>query len=129
MNRVKLIESAQVPVPAGHYSHATVHNGTIYVSGLLPIALSSPLPASADFEQQVQVVFDNLEAILATARSDLQHVLRTTIYIADIEQWPRVNKLYATRFSAHKPARTVVPVPHLHYGYAIELDAIAAVIA
>jgi 2-iminobutanoate/2-iminopropanoate deaminase len=128
MNEVKMIASPDVPTPAGHYSQATVHNSTIYVSGLLPIARSGPLPASASFDEQVKVIFDNLESILRSAHSDLQHVLRTTVYVADIDHWPRFNELYAARFGVHKPARAVVPVPKLHYGYAIELDAIAAVI-
>jgi 2-iminobutanoate/2-iminopropanoate deaminase len=128
MNAIKLVASPDVPRPAGHYSHATVHNGTIYVSGLLPIARSGPLAASASFDEQVEVVFDNLESILVSAQSNLEHILRTTIYITNIDHWPRFNELYATRFGTHKPARTVVPVTGLHYGYAIELDAIAAVI-
>jgi 2-iminobutanoate/2-iminopropanoate deaminase len=72
-------------------------------------------------------VLDNLAHVLAAAGSDLAHVLRCTVYITDIALWPRFNAAYAARFGAHRPARTVVPVPALHYGYAIELDAIAAV--
>jgi 2-iminobutanoate/2-iminopropanoate deaminase len=128
MNEIELVASRNVPTPAGHYSHAAIYNGTVYVSGLLPIARSGPLAANASFDEQVAVVFDNLESILRSARSDLQHVLRTTVYVANIDHWPRFNELYAARFGAHKPARTVVPVPKLHYGYAIELDAIAAVV-
>jgi 2-iminobutanoate/2-iminopropanoate deaminase len=127
MKPIEVIRSADAPAPGGHYSQATVHNETIYVAGLLPIALHGPLPASAAFDVQVALVFDNLEHILKAAKSDLQHVLRTTVYVTDIEHWPRFNELYAARFGAHRPARTFVPVSTLHFGYAVELDAIAAV--
>ncbi len=128
MSTIALISSPNVPTPAGHYSHATTHNGVVYVSGLLPITLHGPLAAGASFDDQVTAVFDNLEEILEAARSDLRHVLRVTVYIADISLWPRFNELYTQRFGAHKPARTVVPVPVLHYGYLIEIDAISAVV-
>jgi 2-iminobutanoate/2-iminopropanoate deaminase len=127
MSAIELIRSPAVPAPGGHYSQATVHNGTIYVAGLLPIGLDAPLPATADFDAQVALVLDNLEHILKAANSDLHHVLRATVYITDIARWPRFNELYAARFGAHRPARTVVPVSTLHFGYALELDAIAAV--
>jgi enamine deaminase RidA (YjgF/YER057c/UK114 family) len=66
-------------------------------------------------------------AILAVAGSGLDQVLKATVYISDISHWPAFNAIYAEKLGDHKPARTVVPVAQLHYGYLVEMDAIAAV--
>lgn len=125
---VTLIQSPEVPAPRGHYSHAVVHRGTVYVSGLLPITQRGEVSPAAPFEQQVEAVLDNLEHILRASGSRLDHVIRSTCYIADIALWTQFNELYGARFREHRPARTVVPVPRLHDGYLIEMDAIAAVV-
>jgi 2-iminobutanoate/2-iminopropanoate deaminase len=113
--------------PGGHYSHVVVHAGVAYVSGQLPIAADGPLPASASFEQQARQVLTNVRAAVEGAGSDLSRVLKCTVYVADLGDWPEFNRLYAEVFGAHKPARAVVPVSPLHYGYRLEMDAIAAV--
>lgn len=64
---------------------------------------------------------------LEAAGSDVAHVLKTTVYIADISLWPRVNAVYARFFGDHRPARAVVPTRDLHYGFLVEVEAIAAV--
>ncbi|MCK7577177.1 MAG: RidA family protein [Chromatiales bacterium] len=64
--------------------------------------------------------------ILAAAGSSRDRVLRCTVYISDLELWGRFNAAYAGFFGEHRPARTVVPVPGLHYGFKVEMDAIAA---
>ncbi|HEX4935061.1 MAG TPA: RidA family protein, partial [Gemmatimonadaceae bacterium] len=69
----------------------------------------------------------NVEAVLAAAGSGLDKVLQMTIYISDVTLWGDVNRVYSRIMGAHKPARAVVPVKELHYGYQIEIQAIAAV--
>jgi reactive intermediate/imine deaminase len=113
--------------PGGHYSHAVVHAGVAYVSGQLPIASEGPLPVSASFEQQARQVLANVRAAVEGAGSDLSRVLKCTVYVTDLGDWPEFNRLYAEVFGAHKPARAIVPVSPLHYGYRLEMDAIAAV--
>lgn len=122
---VRLTAPAGMAAPGGHYSHVVVHAGLAYVSGQLPIGPGGPLPADAPFAVQAGQVLDNLAAALAAAGSGLDRVLRCTVYVTDIADWPAFNALYAERFGAVRPARTVVPVPVLHYGYRLELDAIA----
>jgi reactive intermediate/imine deaminase len=129
MTNLQLIHCPQLPAPAGHYAHATVHAGTVYVAGLLPITLAGPLPANAPFDAQAQAVLDNLVHVLHASGSRLDLLLRCTCYITDIDLWPRFNAIYAERLGPHRPARTVVPVAQLHYGYSLEVDAIAAVMA
>jgi 2-iminobutanoate/2-iminopropanoate deaminase len=124
---MKKILSPNAPTPGGHYSQATVHNNTVYVSGLLPIKVGSPPDASLSFEDQVQLVLSHLGAILLEAGSSPDKVLKVSIFVSDIANWPKVDKVYKSFFGDHKPARIVVPVKDLHFGFGIELDAIAAI--
>lgn len=128
MNR---LETSRAPQPAGHYSQAVVHEGLVYVSGQLPILPETgplrsgePLPSIQD---QTRQVLKNLEEILSAAGSGLNRVLKTTVYISDISLWPEVNRIYAEIFGDHKPARAVVPVNELHFGYQIEVEAVGYV--
>ena len=120
------IYTESAPRPAGHYSQAITHQGIVYVSGQLPVNPATSEKTFGSIEEQTRQALENLEAILKASGSDSQHVLRTTVYVSDIELWPRVNKEYADFFKGHQPARTVVPTRDLHYGFLIELDAIAA---
>mgnify|MGYP000081333418 FL=1 len=70
----------------------------------------------------------NLDAILKKASSDRDHVLKVTVYVSDIALWGRVNAVYARFFGDHRPARAVVPTRELHFGFQIEIEAIAAVL-
>jgi len=72
-------------------------------------------------------VLKNLAEILRAAGSDMNHVLKTTVYLADMSLWERLNTVYARFFGEHRPARTVVPAPNLHFGFLVELDAVAAI--
>jgi 2-iminobutanoate/2-iminopropanoate deaminase len=124
---MKPITTSGAPVARGHYSQAMVHGGLVYVAGQLPIVPDRPEERLAGFQAQASQVLDNVAAILADSGSGLEHVLKATVYITDVAHWPAFNTLYAERFGAHKPARTVVPVAALHYGYLVEMDVIAAV--
>lgn len=114
--------------PAGHYSPAVVHNGTIYVSGQLARVPGKP----ADFvpegiaAQTTQCLL-NAENILKAAGSDRQHILRATLYISDIADWGPVNGAFAEFFGEHKPARSIIPVNKFKSGFLIEIDIVAAV--
>ena len=124
---MKTISTEAAPAARGHYSQALVHDGVIYVAGQLPIVAEAPERRLATFEEQAERVIDNVAAILAAAGSGLDLVLKSTVYITDVAHWPAFNAIYARRFGAHKPARTVVPVAGLHYGYLVEMDVIAAI--
>jgi 2-iminobutanoate/2-iminopropanoate deaminase len=123
---VKTVSSLGAPTARGHYSQALVHAGVVYVAGQLPIVPGEPDRHLATFEEQASRVIDNVAAILAEAGSGLDLVLKATVYITDMAQWPAFNAIYAEKLAGHKPARTVVPVAALHYGYMVEMDAIAA---
>ena len=114
------------PKPAGHYSQAIIHEGLVYVSGQLPVNPVTGEKQTGTIEKQTLQVLKNLEAILQAAGSDRTHVLKTTVYVSGIEFWDQVNEVYGAFFGDHRPARSIVPTRDLHYGFKIELDAIAA---
>ena len=124
---MKSVTTLGAPTARGHYSQAVVHNGIVYVAGQLPLVPGEPDKQLAAFDDQARRVIDNVAAILAEAGSGLDLIMKATVYIADVAHWPAFNAIYAERLAGHKPARTVVPVAGLHYGYLVEMDAIAAI--
>ena len=123
---MKYIQTPNAPGPAGHYSQAIVHRGLVYVSGQLPVDPATGVKRTGSIEEQTLQALENIKAILEAAGSDLGRVLKTTVYVSDIQLWDRVNAVYARFFGDHKPARAVGPTRELHYGFKIEIEAIAA---
>jgi 2-iminobutanoate/2-iminopropanoate deaminase len=122
---MEMIQSDLVPNPKGHYSQAIVSNGLIFVSGLLPDVAASDVQDS--FERQVRSVFERAQQILEAGISSMDQVVQCTAYISDVALWPQFNEIYASIFGAHKPARAVVPVAALHYGFQVEVQIVAEV--
>lgn len=127
MSNIKIVFTDKAPTPAGHYSQAVVHNGVVYVAGQLAIDSKGNKLTGASVEDQTELIFRNMEAILSDAGTSLQQLLSVTIYVADIEDWGKINEVYTQILGSHKPARAVVPVPVLHYGLKLEVQAVAAV--
>lgn len=124
---MKAIFTENAPKPAGHYVQAIVHDDTVYVSGQLPVEPKSGEKKTGPIEEQAEQALRNLAEILKAAGSDVTRVLKVTVYLADISLWERLNTVYARFFGEHRPARSVVPTPNLHFGFQVEIDAIAAV--
>ena len=112
------------PAPAGHYSQATVAGGHVYISGQLPIRPDGTVSPDGRFDAQATLAIKNMLAILAAAGGTPQQLVRVTAYIVGVANWPRFNAIYAALLPDVRPARTVVPVPELHYGFLVEIDAI-----
>ncbi len=125
---MRSITTDQAPLPLGHYSQAIVHNGLVFVSGQLPINLENPDAPVGSIADQTCLTLKHLETVLKAAGSDLNHVLKTTIFISDIGLWAEANRVYGEVFGDHKPARSAVPTKDLPKGFQIEIEAIAAVI-
>ena len=120
------ISTPAAPAAGGHYAQAIKHAGLVYVSGQLPIAPDGSHRPEADFDAQARQAIRNLIAVAEAAGASVESLLRVTVYIVGVANWPRFNAVYAEMLGAVRPARTVVPVPELHYGYLVEIDAIAA---
>lgn len=125
---MEFINATKVAPAGGHYSPAVIHNGLVYVSGILPVTPSDEKLTDAPLARQVEAVFYNLQAVLLAAGSAADQVIQVRIYVTDVNDWGDINRLYAAFFGDHKPARAIVPVPALHYGLRLELEAIAAVL-
>ncbi|MFO7768418.1 MAG: Rid family detoxifying hydrolase [bacterium] len=123
---MEIIRTDRAPAPGGHYSQAVVHAGTLYTAGLLPVDAETGEKVLGSVEEQAECVLANLEAILSAAGAGREDVLRCTVYVSDIGDWGAINEVYARFFGEHRPARTVVPTPGLHHGFALELEAVAA---
>jgi reactive intermediate/imine deaminase len=111
--------------PGGHYSHAVKANGFVFISGELPIARDGTKLVDAPFERQAQQVLDNVAAALTGAGSAVERLVQVRVYVTDIANWPAFNTIYAAWIGASRPARAVVPVPELHFGFKIEIEAVA----
>lgn len=121
------VSTPNAPTPAGHYAQAMVHNGLVFVAGQLPIVPGSTSREVGSIEEQTRQVLANVGAILDASGSGLDRVLQMTVYVTDMSLWGRFNTVYAEIMGGHRPARAVVPVNPLHYGYHVEVQAIAAV--
>ena len=124
---IKKVETPNAPAPAGHYSQAVVYGGLVYVSGQLPVDPRSGERRVGTIEEQTEQALRNVGEILRAAGSGLERVLKMTLYVSDIALWPAVNAVYERVMGGHRPARAVIPVKELHYGFQIEVEAVAAV--
>lgn len=121
------VSTQNAPKPAGHYSQAIIHNNIVYVSGQLPIDPRTGEKRLGSIEEQTEQALKNVSEILKAAGCGLNRVIKTTVYVSDIKLWGRVNAVYSNFFGDHRPARAVVPTRDLHFGFQIEIEAIAAV--
>lgn len=124
---MKIITTPDSPVPAGHYSQGIVHNGLLYVSGMLAVDPRTGEKKLGTIEEQTRQCLENIEGVLRAAGTSRERVLKCTCYVSDIELWGRVNAVYAEFFGDHKPARAVVPTRELHFGFQVEIECVAAV--
>ncbi|QFI69119.1 RidA family protein [Sinorhizobium alkalisoli] len=127
MSKSMTVNTGRVPSPAGHYSQAKLVGQHLYISGQLPIRPGGEALPDDSFETQAVQALDNLLAILEAAGGTSADLVRVTAYIVGVANWPRFNQVYGARLGDSRPARTVVPVPELHYGYLVEVDAIAVI--
>ncbi|WP_445493048.1 RidA family protein [Rhodopseudomonas sp. RCAM05734] len=114
--------------PGGHYRHAMRAGDLVFVSGQLPIASDGTRLSDRDFETQARQALANVAAALASAGTGIDALVQVRVYITDINDWPAFDRIYAGWAGAVRPARAVVPVPALHYGFRIEIEAVASVV-
>jgi 2-iminobutanoate/2-iminopropanoate deaminase len=119
------VNPATMAAPGGHYSHSVCAGGFVFVSGQLPIAPDGTKLNEAPFEQQAQQVLANIAHALRAAGSSIEALTQVRVYVTDISSWPAFNAIYAAWAGGARPARAVVPVPALHYGFKIEVEAVA----
>lgn len=119
------IDAPGLPAPAGHYTPAVRAGEFIFVSGQLPQAPSGTAPTDMPFAEQSRQVLERILTIAAAAGAGPEDIAKVTVFLADVGLWGQFNRIYANVFGAVMPARSVVPVPALHHGYLVEVEAIA----
>ncbi|MFF7708888.1 Rid family hydrolase [Pseudomonas sp. NPDC007930] len=126
-NPIECIHTAQASAPGGHYSQAVRYQDVLFVSGQLPVRAGGTHTVGEAFEVQAEVALANVEGILRAAGCGVGDLLKVTVYVVGIEHWPVFDRVYAGWVGEHRPARAVVPVPELHHGYWLEVEALARV--
>jgi 2-iminobutanoate/2-iminopropanoate deaminase len=122
----KQITSNQSPRPIGPYSQGIAAGGLLFVSGQIPLDPETGRLVEGDVEAQTEQVLRNLVAVLQAARLSKENVVKTTIYLLDLADFPKVNAVYGRYFASEPPARATVGVAALPAGARVEIDAIAA---
>ena len=124
----KTVATEKAPQAIGPYSQAVVHGGIAYLSGQIPLDPSTNQLLEGDIAAQTQRVLENLKAVLEACGASLDSVLKTTVFLKDIADFPKMNEVYGRYFSQHPPARSTVQAARLPRDVSIEIDAIAAVL-
>ncbi len=123
----RAIQSAGAPKAIGPYSQAIEARGarTLWLSGQIPLDPATGELVQGDAAVQTARVMENLRAVLAAAGAGFEHVVRCTIYLADLADYAKVNEVYGRAFPADPPARATVQVAALPRGAKVEIDAVA----
>ena len=121
----KLVHAAKAPAAPGPFSHATMVGPWVYVSGMGGLDPSTGQVISDDVIEQTRQTIVNLKAILEAAGATLQDVVKATVYLTDMADYPRVNKVYEEGFAPNKPARTCVAVSALPVRERMKIDLVA----
>ena len=125
--RVQPVTSNNLPTPVGPYSPGVVVGNLVFVSGQAGREPGTGRLAP-DVEGQTEQVLKNIATILEAAGSSLQHVVRCGVFLVDMQEFPKMNEVYARAFGAHRPARTTVEVSGLPGdGLKVEIDAVAVI--
>ena len=122
----KIISTRNAPAAIGPYSEAVEAGGLLFISGQLPLDPATGTMAPAEIKAQTEAVLKNLEGVLKSEGLSLEHVLKTTVFMADLGQFAAMNEVYGKFFSANPPARATVEVKALPKAALVEIEAVAA---
>lgn len=123
---MKAIHTNEAPAAIGPYSQGIIVNNMFYSSGQIPLTPAGEM-VTGNIEAQTHQVFSNLKAVLAEAGAALDTVIKTTVFIKDMNDFAKLNEVYAQYFSEHKPARSCVEVARLPKDALVEIEVIALI--
>jgi|SRR6478735_4124279 len=121
----EVIYSSQAPEPIGPYSQAIKAGNTLYISGQIAIQKSSGQILMGNISEETEQVMKNLDEVLKAAGMDFSHVVKSTIFLKSMGDFPKVNEVYGSRFASQPPARETVEVSGLPKGVNVEISCIA----
>ena len=123
---MKAIHTDKAPAAIGPYSQAIEVNGFVFASGQIPIDTATGVFVEGGIQEQTRQALTNAQQILQTAGTDLNHVIKTTVFLSDIANFGPMNEVYAQFFTEPFPARSAVAVKDLPKGALVEIEVIAA---
>ncbi len=123
----RAILTANAPAPIGPYSQAIRVGDFLFCSGQIPIDPATGKLIEGDIEAQTRRVMENIAAVLAEAGAGFEQIVKTTIYLVDMADFPKVNPIYGERFGAVPPARSTVAVAALPLGARVEIEVTAVI--
>ncbi|WP_334151161.1 RidA family protein [Hyphomicrobium sp.] len=122
---MQTIATDAAPEAIGPYCQAIAHAGLLYCSGQIPLDPATMKIVEGGIVEQTERVFANMEAVLRAAGSDLSKVLKTTVFLSNLEEFPQMNAIFARAFGDHRPARSTVQVARLPLDARVEIECIA----
>ena len=122
-----IVTTDRGPKPIGPYSQAVKTNGFLYLSGQVALDPKTNEMTGADIRQQTERVLENIKGIVEAAGSNLHHVIKTTVFLKDMNEFPQMNEVYARYFTAAPPARSTVQVARLPKDALVEIEVIAVI--
>lgn len=127
MPKPQVVQTDGAPAAIGPYSQAMRLGDFVFTAGQIPLDPKSMEVVGGDVAEQTERVLRSLREILIEAGASLETVLKTTVYLADMDDFAAMNEVYGRHFSKHKPARSTVEVARLPKDVKVEIDAIAAI--
>jgi 2-iminobutanoate/2-iminopropanoate deaminase len=124
---MKVVSTPNAPAAIGPYSQAIVSQGFAFLSGQIPLDPVTGQIVDGDIAAQTERVLENVKAVLESCESSLAQVVKTTVYLKDMSEFARMNKVYAHYFPENPPARATVEVSRLPRDVRVEIDCIATV--
>jgi 2-iminobutanoate/2-iminopropanoate deaminase len=118
-------ETKKAPAPIGPYSQAIEANGFLFCSGQIPLDAATGNVLTGSVIEQTELVMKNIGAVLEAAEMGFENIVKTTIYLTDMSDFPKVNEVYAKYFKAEPPARSTVAVAGLPKGVNVEIEVLA----
>ena len=124
---MKTIQTSSAPQAIGPYSQAIVAQGLCFCSGQIALDPATGELIDGDVQAQTEQVLHNLSEVLRAAGSSLEQVVKTTVFLKSMDDFPEMNSIYAKHFASHKPARATVEVSRLPKDVDVEIEAVAVV--
>ncbi|MFC7069822.1 Rid family detoxifying hydrolase [Halobaculum lipolyticum] len=122
----EIVSTDEAPAAVGAYSQATTNGDLLFTAGQIPLTPDGELLDDAPIAEQTELALDNLLAIVAEAGADASDVLKTTVFLADIDDFEAMNETYATYFEETPPARSAVQAGALPKGVGVEIEAVVS---
>lgn len=124
-SKIRSVVPTTLPAPAGHYHPGVVYGDFVFISGQLP-TLAKELFGDEGFRSQARAALTQVFEVLREADSSPEDLVKVSVYLVGVKHWTELDAIYCEMLGTAKPARSVIPVPELHHGFLVEIDAVAA---